>query len=115
VRARRQAAKLVSLRALRGALSIALLFALWTVLVRWQVYRFALLPDPVRSLQAGVAVVTQPAFLKHALYSTYRVWISWMLAGLVAIPLGLMIGWRQTVSALSFPALELLRPIPPIA
>lgn len=95
-------------------MSILLLLAVWTVLVRLEIYRFELLPDPLRSFQSGLNTVWTPLFLRHTLYSTYRVWLAWLLAGAVAIPLGLMIGWRRTVSALSFPALELLRPIPPI-
>lgn len=98
----------------RGA-SILLLLVVWSALVRLQVYRFALLPDPLLSLQWGLLVVWTPVFIKHALYSAYRVWLAWIIAGLVAVPLGLLIGWRRTVSALSFPALEVLRPIPPIA
>lgn len=100
---------------LLGALSIAALLALWTALVRLEVYRFAYLPDPLRSLEAGLGVLTSGRFLSHVAYSTYRVWTAWALAGLIAGPLGLLLGWHRTLALLGFPALEVLRPIPPIA
>ena len=100
---------------IRRGLSILLLLGLWTLLVRLEVYRFALLPDPLRSLAWGADIVRTPLFLKHMLFSTYRVWLAWVLAAAVAIPVGLMIGWNRTIASLGFPALELLRPIPPIA
>jgi NitT/TauT family transport system permease protein len=100
---------------LLGALSLALLLALWTGLVRLEVYRFAYLPDPIRSVEAGLGLVTSARFVEHVAYSAYRVWTAWALAALVAAPLGLLLGWSRTLGLLGYPALEVLRPIPPIA
>ena len=40
---------------------------------------------------------------------------AWLLALAIGVPLGLMIGWRSTWREILYPAIELLRPIPPIA
>ena len=104
-----------SVKLLFWVLPIGSLIALWTVLVRLEIYRFALLPDPARSLEWGLGFVASPRFVIDTAYSTYRVWMAWTAACVIGIPLGLLIGWRRTFSLLVFPAMELLRPIPPIA
>jgi NitT/TauT family transport system permease protein len=96
-------------------LSIGSLIASWTILVRLEVYRFALLPDPVHSFEWGFNFVRSWLFVTHTSYSAYRVWLAWLCACLLGIPLGLFIGWNRVFSLLTFPAVELLRPIPPIA
>ena len=47
--------------------------------------------------------------------STWRVGLGFVIAGLVAIPLGVAVGYSQLVRDLVFPPVELFRPIPPIA
>src|SRR5436309_12659693 len=98
-----------------SALSLLFLLGAWTALVRLEVYRFAYLPDPIGSAEAGLRLLTSWRFAADASYSAYRVWTAWALACLTAAPLGLLLGWKRTLALLGFPALELLRPIPPIA
>jgi len=98
-----------------GALSILGLLAGWTLLVRLEVYRFGYLPDPLQAIWAAAGFLTSARFVSDAAYSTYRVWCAWLAACVIATPLGLLIGWNRTVGLLGFPALEVLRPIPPIA
>jgi len=107
--------RLFDYKTLVGTASILCFLGLWEILVRANVYRFGLLPSPLQSLQAGLDVVTQPSFLRDVSYSTYRVLLAWFMASLVAVPLGLFIGWNRKIQLLLFPALEVLRPIPPIA
>ncbi len=98
-----------------GAASLLGLLAAWTILVRLGVYRFAYLPDPLASVQVGLGFVTSWRFATNISYSAYRVWTAWALACLIATPLGLLLGWKRTAALVGFPALEVLRPIPPIA
>jgi NitT/TauT family transport system permease protein len=51
----------------------------------------------------------------HAAYSTARVVVSVGVAAVLAVPLGLVVGTSQRWENLLYPALEALRPIPPIA
>jgi len=95
-----------------GAISIVSLFLAWTLLVHFQVYRFALLPSPTEVLEEGIDWVKTSVFWIDAGATTARVLVGVLAAYITAIPLGLMIGWRKVFSDLTFPTLELLRPIP---
>lgn len=96
-------------------LSIVLMVVLWQALVYFRVYRFGYIPSVPQVVAAGETYILSSAFLADAAASTVRVLVAWGFAALIAIPLGLVIGWKKTFSNLTFPALEILRPIPPIA
>ena len=51
-------------------------------------------------------------WLDNVLYSSRRVLEGFGLAALVAIPLGLMIGWNRLLARLVDPTVQLLRPVP---
>jgi ABC-type nitrate/sulfonate/bicarbonate transport system permease component len=51
----------------------------------------------------------------HIIFSLYRVFWGYMIAVILAIPLGILIGWSQRMRLLVQPILELIRPIPPLA
>jgi NitT/TauT family transport system permease protein len=51
-------------------------------------------------------------WLDNLLYSSRRVLEGFGLAALVAIPLGLMIGWNRLLARLIDPTVQLLRPVP---
>ncbi len=51
----------------------------------------------------------------HILYSLYRVFLGYAVAALIAIPLGIAMGWSERLRHLIGPLLEMLRPIPPLA
>jgi ABC-type nitrate/sulfonate/bicarbonate transport system permease component len=51
----------------------------------------------------------------HVLYSLYRVVLGYAIAALLAIPLGLMMGWSGKFLEMVRPVFEVVRPIPPLA
>lgn len=106
------ASKLLNKQTILRAISILSLFAAWTLLVHFQVYRFALIPGPVEVLEYGQNWVGTKMFWIDTLMSTGRVLVGFGGACVIGIPLGLMIGWRKAFSDLTFPTLEFLRPIP---
>lgn len=73
------------------------------------------LPSPVEVLVALANTVTGPYYWEEVLRSTFRVYLSFVLAAVIGVPLGIAIGRSQVFADLTFPALEVLRPIPPIA
>jgi NitT/TauT family transport system permease protein len=121
--------------ALRLARSIAvplLVVAAWEALVRGGVFSAAILPAPSQVLvrwwhyllpleaydpsKGGrLAWAFSGELPQDALGSLYRVLVGFLIGGGIALPLGLFMGRRPLVHALMNPALELLRPIPPIA
>jgi NitT/TauT family transport system permease protein len=97
------------------AVSIAVLIAAWALLVQFRVYRFGYIPSPASVIRAGIDYLTQGDFLVDAGSSVYRVLAAWGASAVIGIPLGLLIGWKRWFRDLTFPVIELLRPIPPIA
>ena len=51
----------------------------------------------------------------HMLYSLYRVVLGYAVASLLAIPLGLLMGWSGKLLNMFRPVIEVVRPIPPLA
>ena len=99
---------------LRHAAMIALVVA-WALLVHFKVYRFGYIPTPESVLKSALQYVPSADFVTDVVASTRRVLAAWSASAIVGIPLGLMIGWKSWFSDLTFPVIELLRPIPPIA
>jgi len=62
----------------------------------------------------GVSLFT-PVYYEHIAYSVYRAYTAFFLAVLLGVPIGLLMGWRERVYRFTFPLLETLRPIPPLA
>jgi NitT/TauT family transport system permease protein len=89
--------------------------ALWQVLVYLRIYRFGYLPSVPQVVAAAIDYIPSTQFVNDVWSSTFRVLGAWLMALAVGVPLGLLIGWRMAVRDLLFPAIELLRPIPPIA
>lgn len=67
-------------------------------------------PDPAFGLSVYV-----PEYYAHIWASLRRVLISFAVATVVGVPLGLMLGWSQKFKDYIFPVFELLRPIPALA
>jgi len=52
---------------------------------------------------------------QHISASLIRIFSGFVLAAVIAIPLGLLCGWFWYVEAVSSPIVEIIRPIPPLA
>ena len=104
--------KIFSQAMILGTISVLFVFVAWGLLVHFGIYRFTLLPSPAEVLEEGIIWVKTNKFWIDTAATTSRVMGGVLTAYITAIPLGLMIGWRKTFSDLTFPTLELLRPIP---
>ena len=107
--------KVFNIRNLLKVTSIVSLFVIWALLVKFKVYRFGLLPTPAEVLEWGIEWGQGKVFWVDVAYTFARVWGGVLTACLVAIPMGLMIGWNKVFSDFTFPMVEILRPIPGIA
>ena len=108
-------ARTFSLRNLLKIIAIGSLFVGWTLLVHFKIYRFAFLPSPAEVLVLGVEWIQNKIFWIDLGFTFARVWVGVAVACLVAIPMGLMIGWNKIFADFTFPMVEILRPIPGIA
>ncbi len=107
--------KIFTLKMVLNTASVLSLFVIWGLLVNFGIYRFVLIPGPAEVLEWGIEWVGSKGFWMDASLSTLRVLGGFTFACLIAIPTGLMIGWNKIFSDLTFPTLEILRPIPGIA
>ena len=96
---------------------------LWYGLVKWTPFvAFNRLPDPLTVFlewistdpDYGMSIFTKDYYL-HILYSTYRAIVAFLLALILGVPLGIMMGWKANFNAYAGALLDFLRPIPPLA
>src|SRR5690242_9149811 len=105
----------------RGAVYQRLLPALGllAIIVMWQVGIWVssqtLLPGPIGTARAIGRLVANGQLLHHTVASLFRVTWGYLLGLLVAIPLGLALGWNKTVEHAIGPLIQILRPISPLA
>lgn len=98
---------------LRPFIFIAVLLVIWQVVVSR--HPFHLLPGP-REVVGGIADLMQHGLLlKYIVASLFRVTWGFLLAAVLAIPLGLTIGWYRRAEMAFNPLIQLLRPISPLA
>ncbi|MEU8247813.1 ABC transporter permease [Nonomuraea sp. NPDC048916] len=107
-RARRRLWRAVSTAAGRSA-AIVLLLALWEALPRLGVVDRVFLPPLSEDLAAGYDLLVSGRLGEHLGASVLRSLAGFALAIVLAIPLGLAIGWYQPVADFLSPALELFR------
>ena len=98
-------------------------FLLWYLLVDLlEVWRFGGLPKLVESIEEwlspdpifGVSIYTAEYYV-HIWASIVRVASAFLSATVFGIAIGILMGWRRIFFGLTFPILELLRPIPILA
>lgn len=108
---------------IRRGISILGMIAVWWFLAEVGIssellgFDTARWPTPLAVIEAAYNLLTQhPAeMVKHVGMSLYRVLFGFVLAAIIGVPLGLIIGRSQVVEDLMFPIVETLRPIPPLA
>lgn len=105
----------------RRLVSVAMFFVVWWAIVEFGVLKFDNFVGPVPTLTAlGGYLLGEPlgggrTIYYHAFYSTWRVVVGVGLATLLGVPLALLVGTRRRWEDGIEPALETLRPIPPVA
>jgi ABC-type nitrate/sulfonate/bicarbonate transport system permease component len=97
-----------------------ILILVWQGLSSVQLIPSYKLPSPVEivlGFKDILIVGVPPGHLlhNHMLYSLYRVALGYAVAALLAIPLGLLMGWSPGLLRMIRPLFELVRPIPPLA
>ncbi|GBE01554.1 bicarbonate transport system permease protein CmpB [bacterium BMS3Bbin06] len=104
-------------------LGFVLTIGFWYVAVYWLPFKaFHRLPGPdevitewlSRDPYYGISIYTKEYYV-HILYSTYRATTAFVLATVLGVPFGLIMGWNRRFYEYSFPLVEMIRPIPPLA
>jgi NitT/TauT family transport system permease protein len=101
-----------------GAVSLALFLLCWHLLTKYRVtmhVRFVNVPSPEMVFDSLLRSARDNRFLSHVYLSCRRVFIGFLIAAIIAVPLGLVMGRFRLVREFVFPVSEVLRPIPAIA
>jgi NitT/TauT family transport system permease protein len=95
-----------------GALAVVLLIALWELGARagWIAPQF--LPSPSRVLEALWTMLTAQHLLWHAAVSTLRVWVAFLIAAAMAIPIGILMSSYRIIGASLEPVIDFIRYLP---
>src|SRR5205814_6311317 len=91
------------------SVAVVVLAAVWEVFPRLGLVDATFLPPLSQVLQSWWALVADGELAQHIQASMVRSLSGLGLAVLVAVPLGLLIGWYRPVAVLLGPLLELLR------
>jgi ABC-type nitrate/sulfonate/bicarbonate transport system permease component len=95
--------------------SIIGFFLIWEAVTLIGIFSPILLPSPIEVLDAAREMLVTGILLPNIAASLKRVFAGFMLAVLIAVPLGIMCGWYRTLLDICDPIIELFRPIPVLA
>lgn len=92
---------------------IAVVVGLWWIAV--VASDSPIVPTPGQVFTGLVELAQEGLLVQHVFSSLYRVAVGYLTAAALAIPLGICMGWFTAVFLALNPALQILRPISPIA
>jgi len=107
--------RLTSVHALRGASGVVAFLLAWQAGVLLHLPLLAKIPTPLEVTTAAWRLLHDGRYYVDWVVSFRRVFAGFIVAQLLGIPAGLLMGWKATLRALTFPVFEVLRPIPPLA
>ena len=90
----------------------ALVVAIWELVARAGVIAPQFLPSPSRVVTALWTMLVDQNLLWHVAVSTARVWIAFLLAAAMAIPIGIMMSSYRIVGAALEPMIDFIRYLP---
>lgn len=99
----------------RGIIAIIAFVIFWQICAVCKVPVIGMIPAPSSVFKAFLKLMFEVTYWDSWLVSFYRVFVGFILAQIIGIPLGLCLGMSGTFRKLTFPILEVFRPIPPLA
>ena len=102
-------------RLLRGTIAIIAAGCFWEFAAQAKLPVIGMIPPPTSVIRAFRGLLGSSYYWESWLVSFQRVFAGFIAAQVVGIPLGLIMGMKRNFRDLSFPILEVLRPIPPLA
>ena len=85
---------------------------IWSILTYGGFVDALFLPSPGRVFQSGVDLFLEFSFTTDIFNSTYRVMVGFVIAALIGVPLGLIMGTFQVAEALTEPVVGFIRYMP---
>lgn len=97
------------------AIGFTLLIVVWQLAVIFGGHQAALFPPPLKVGEALVAIISDGSLFGHIQISLFRFFSGYLLAVVVAIVLGLIVGRIPVIWSVLDPIVQVLRPVSPIA
>jgi NitT/TauT family transport system permease protein len=88
---------------------------LWELLALYSGWSASVFPGPWVAAVGMWDLITNGTLLKHSVASLFRVTMGYYLAVLLAVPLGMVLGWWKTGQLMFNSVIQFLRPISPLA
>jgi taurine transport system permease protein len=98
-----------------GALSVVVLLAVWHLVTAGGYVSGIFLPSPQRVFAQARRYLADGSLFWHVLTSGRRVLGGFLLAAVVAVPLGIVLGTSRVAKALFDPILSIIRPLPSLS
>ena len=99
--------------------TVVIILAAWYIVTKLEMVDTSLLPTPMAVWNAFTEIATNGykgfTLAQHIGASMYRLLVSFVLAAIVAVPLGLLSGTSSKFRAVLEPIIEFYRPLPPLA
>ncbi|WP_256218262.1 ABC transporter permease [Bacillus sp. MUM 116] len=92
--------------------SIVLLFVIWSLLTYGGMVDPLFLPTPTQIINSGITLFTEYGFINDIGITIYRVLAGFMIAVLVGLPLGILMGTFKVVEAFFEPVISSIRYMP---
>ena len=92
--------------------SFAFFLLLWSILTYGRFVDPLFLPSPGRVFQAGVDLFSELGFTTDILNSVYRVMMGFIIAAIIGVPIGLIMGTFKVAEAFTEPVVGFVRYMP---
>jgi NitT/TauT family transport system permease protein len=92
--------------------SFAFLLIIWSILTYGRFVDPLFLPSPGRVFQAGVDLFSELGFTTDILNSVYRVMMGFVVAAIIGVPIGLIMGAFKVAEAFTEPVVGFIRYMP---
>jgi NitT/TauT family transport system permease protein len=92
--------------------SFAILFVFWVALAESGLIREAYLPSPIKVAIAMYTLFAEFNFIKDVYISILRVMVAFVIAALMAIPIGIIMSSFRIFGAMQEPVIDLIRYLP---
>ena len=100
---------------LKSFLGLFSVFIIWSFLSYAEIIKPFFLPSPTEVIGATIQLFVEFGFLSDILISIYRIAVGFLLAIIIAVPLGILVGTIKSIEAFFEPIVAFIRYIPPSA
>lgn len=98
-----------------GAGFIALLLLAWTLVTQAELVNPLFLPPPGEVINEAISQIQSGVLIEDTSASLYRIVVGWLIATLIAVPIGILMGNFKFFEALFEPFIDLVRYMPVVA